>query len=398
MAFPQRARGRFQGRTDQPPPSQRVFLLVESTPKGALRVIALSAYPIEAAGERFRVLGMRGPLLQRDIRLEAITLLDSQTYRQFYVRAKAFTTVIKTLKCAIQLVRRVRSAGRADVILVRREAMMFGPPLLERWAQRLSHCPLVLDLDDATYVTYTSPTFGPLTRLLKWPGKTDALIRWSTLVFCGSPTVLQHVEEMGGRGVLLPTVVDLDEFKPRTSKSSSSTPPVVGWIGSHSTFQYLEAILPAFEALGRRFNFRLRIVGAGVDAINLEGVDVDLREWELDREIADFQGIDIGLYPVTEDRWSRGKSGFKAVQYMAVGVPFVASPVGVLANMGEPGVTHLEATSVSEWEEALAMLLDDPGRRARMGHAGRNYALQNFDQGEIADRMAQALRSVVLLS
>ena len=121
----------------------------------------------------------------------------------------------------------------------------------------------------------------------------------------------------------------------------------------------------------------------------------------METEIEDFRSIDIGLYPLVEtDAVSRayleGKSGFKAVQYLTLGIPYIVSPVGVAAEIGEPGVTHLEARNEEDWETALYKLLLEPDLRRRMGEAGRKHALQHYDLEKWADTLAEVLRGAAL--
>lgn len=253
---------------------------------------------------------------------------------------------------------------------------------------------MVLDLDDATYVSYLSPTYGRLGSALKWFSKTDDLIRWASVVTCGNRTIAEYVKSKGKEAVLIPTVVDTDQFRPRTDSRADQI-PVIGWVGTHSTYQYLETVFPALQQLAQKHHFRLKIVGAGRDEIRIPGVEVENLKWSLEREIADFQSFDIGLYPVIEDDWSIGKSGFKSVQYMAVGIPFVASPVGACAEIGEPNVTHFLAQSQEEWVTALERLLVDEDLRRRMGAAGRAHALEHYTVSVQAEKLAETFRAVV---
>jgi glycosyltransferase involved in cell wall biosynthesis len=170
--------------------------------------------------------------------------------------------------------------------------------------------------------------------------------------------------------------------------------PVIGWVGTHSTFQYLATTFPALQRLAREHRFRLKIVGAGRDDIDLAGVEVENLAWNMEREIADFQSFDIGLYPIVEDDWSVGKSGFKSVQYMAVGVPFVATPVGACAEIGEPDVTNFFARTEDEWYTRLSQLLSDRALMRRMGAAGRQHAIEHYTVAPQADKLSEAFRSV----
>ena len=136
-------------------------------------------------------------------------------------------------------------------------------------------------------------------------------------------------------------------------------------------------------------------MGSGRDRITLPGVTIENLAWAMDREVTDFQSFDVGLYPIDaalySDKWAQGKSGFKAVQYMAVGIPFVATPVGSSAEMGEPGVTHFFASANDEWYRSLERLLSDSDQRLKMGAAGRAHAVAHYGLEDQADKLAQAL-------
>ena len=357
-----------------------------------MKVLGLASYPVEAAATRYRLAQYVAPLRERGIELEVRPFLSSRLFASLYRRDQLPRTAAGLLRAALSRAFDVGAARRADVVLVQREAMMFGPPVVEYLSARLGGRPLVLDLDDATYVAYTSPTYGRLASALKWFSKTDDLIRWARVVTCGSRAVAEYVESKGGRAVLVPTVVDTDLFRPAERGAGAGATPVVGWVGTHSTFPYLASIFPALEELARSHRFRLKIVGAGREGVSVAGVEVENLPWELGREVADFRSFDVGLYPLVPSDWAAGKSGFKSVQYMAVGVPFVVTPVGATTEIGEPGATHFLATTQDEWRDALARLLADARLRRRMGGAGRAHALAHYTVPAQADKLAGVLR------
>jgi glycosyltransferase involved in cell wall biosynthesis len=361
-------------------------------------VLAFASYPVEAAATRYRLEQFVGPLAERGINLRVRPFLDSRLFRALYKRGELPRTMMGVMRSTLRRAGDVWAARGADVILVQREAMMIGPPLVEWLAMRVGRCPLVLDLDDATYVSYTSPTYGRLGSALKWFSKTDDLIRWAQVVTCGNRSIAEYVESKGRRAVIIPTVVDTELFRPRAMEATNAQagPPVLGWIGTHSTFPYLEMIFPALQQLAREHNFRLKIVGAGRERVEIPGVEVESLDWNLAREIEDFQSFDIGLYPIDArlyaDQWAAGKSGFKAIQYMAVGVPYVVTPIAACKEIGEPQKTHLFAGTQDEWREGLARLLSDEELRRRMGEAGRQHALEHYTVPVQADKLAGVLR------
>jgi glycosyltransferase involved in cell wall biosynthesis len=358
-----------------------------------MEVLGLASYPIEAAATRYRLQQFVEPLSKRGIALTIKPFLNSQQFADLYQPRALFSKALGLGGAGLLRIAAGLAARRADVVLVQREAMIFGPPLIEWLAARVFNRPMVLDLDDATYVPYTSPTYGKFGQALKWFSKTDDLIRWASIVTCGNRAIAEYAESKGATTRIIPTVVDTDVFVP--SSHMSGGPLVLGWIGTHSTFPYLRAVFPVLQDLAKTHPFKLKIVGAGTSSVSIPGVEVENLEWQLEREVKDFQSFDVGLYPIDPslyaEKWAAGKSGFKAIQYMAVGIPFVAAPVGAMAEIGEAGVTHFQATSNEEWSHTLGLLLADAQLRRTMGESGRRHAVEHYSLSEQADKLARAL-------
>lgn len=356
-----------------------------------MKVLALASYPVEAAATRYRLQQFVKPLAARGIELTIKPFLDSYSFVQLYRDSSRVSTAVNLLWATVKRIAMTATLGKPDVILVQREAMIVGPPVVEWLGTRLFKRPMVLDLDDATYVPYTSPTYGGLTKALKFFRKTDDLIRWSRVVICGNQTIADYVLKKGARTEIIPTVVDTDKFKPREARNQSL--PVVGWVGTHSTFPFLEAILPALSEVAKQRPFKLKVVGSGRPVVSVPGLEIENLEWNLNREVEDFQSLDIGLYPVNADNnWATGKSGFKAIQYMSAGVPYVATPIGAAAQIGIENVTHLFARTQAEWIDKLTTLLADEAKRREMGRAGRRHAVECYHLESQADKLASVLR------
>ncbi len=360
-----------------------------------MRVLAVSSYPKEAAATRFRVEQFIGPLRERGIELELSPFLSAEQFSAMY---KPGGAVRKAAGIARSLFRRAAEAGKLrdyDLLFVQREAMFFGPEIFERLFQMAGRVPMVLDLDDATYVPYASPTYGKLGSALKFFGKTDRLIRRSAAVTCGNRFIAEYVSKLGTRAEVVPTVVDTEIFRPVEKDNKI---PVVGWVGTHSTFPSLEFLFPVLERLAHRHEFILRVVGSARDAIEIPGVRSEVLKWSLEREVEDFCTLDVGLYPIVVSRsaneeWLRGKSGFKAIQYLAAGVPFVMSPVGICAEIGRPGETQFNAESAEDWYNSLDKLLGDAELRQKMGKSGREHSLANYTVEKQADMLADVFRA-----
>ncbi len=346
-----------------------------------LRVLALASYPVESASSRYRITQFIEPLAARGIDVTFSPFLDSALFADLYEPRRLLQRLPRLIWATLRRLGVIARATRADVVFVQREAMLFGPPVVEWVVARLLRRRMILDLDDATYLTYRSPVYGRLATLLKWPGKTDRIIRWSSVVTCGNPNIAADVRARGGEATVVPTVVDTQVFRPR---ETTNDVPVIGWIGTHSTYPFLERLLPLFDQLALEHRFRLIVIGSG-------RAEVDTHPWRLDSEGEDFRSFDIGVYPLADDDWTARKSALKAVQYMASAVPFVMRPVGVCATMGIPGETHLLAATDEEWLPALRRLLTDAELRARMGRAGRKFAEEHYSVGAVVESLARLL-------
>ena len=248
-------------------------------------------------------------------------------------------------------------------------------------------------MDDATYVSYTSPTYGGLGSVLKWFSKTDDLIRWADVVTCGNRGIAEYVSGKGANARVVPTVVDTDVFKPDPGGTARNS------VGAGLDRNPFDFPLPGiyFPGVGRP-RARPQISVSKSWAPERKASQSPASRWKIQpgKSIArsrTFNPIDIGLYPIDASLysgWASGKSGFKAVQYMAVGVPYVATPVGGSAEIGVEGTTHLFATTNEEWRQALNDLLANADRRQQMGAAGRRHVIEHFGLEAQADKLASS--------
>jgi glycosyltransferase involved in cell wall biosynthesis len=356
-----------------------------------VRVLALASYPLESPSSRYRVVQVITRLAAHGIDVDFSPFLDASLAEAIYQPARLLTRLPRIAERVLRRLGTAVRASRADVVLVQREAMLFGPPLVEWIAARLLRRPLVLDLDDPTYLAYASPVYGRFATVLKWPGKTHTLMRWSRVVTCGSAKIATYVQSRGVDAIIVPAAVDPLRFRPgpRGARPHRLT---IGWIGTHGTYPFLERLFPVFELLAWELRFRLLIVGSSRRQVTIPGVEVDLRPWTLAHEADEFRSLDVGVYPLPDVEWAAGKSGLKAIHYMMSGVASVISPVGVCATLGVPGETHLTATTPEEWLAALRRLATDDPLRARVGDAGRCFA----ERLHTVDRQADQLASVIL--
>jgi glycosyltransferase involved in cell wall biosynthesis len=362
-----------------------------------MKVLALCSYPKQAAATRFRIDQFVEPMRDRGIDITVSPFLDSRAFQSIYEGGSLAKKVLGMAGGLLKRVTETFTILQYDLIFVQREAMLLGPAFFEWFYQLFGRIPMVLDLDDATYVRYVSPTYGRIGSFFKFFGKTDYLIKRSAAVVCGNRFIAEHVTSVGGKPKIIPTIVDTDIFKPAEKDNPI---PVIGWIGTHSTAPFLSLIFPVLERLGENYVFKLKVVGAGPIQTAAKNFQVEYLAWDMDREVEDFQSIDIGIYPImlsksANEQWLLGKSGFKAIQYLAVGVPFVMSPVGACADIGISGTTHFNAVNDEEWYTSLKKLLDSADLRRQMGNDARQFSLENYGLNLHLLRLAEVFERAV---
>jgi glycosyltransferase involved in cell wall biosynthesis len=284
----------------------------------------------------------------------------------------------------------LRSVREFDAVYVFREAAVLGPPVFERWVHR-SGVPMIFDFDDAIFVPYRSPSNGYLS-YLKFPAKTRTICRLASHVMVGNPYLADYARPANANVTIIPTTIDTEKYTVARSKTASD-PPVIGWSGSYSTVQHLDTMRGALQRLAKEERFRLRVIGT--PNYELEGVEVEAMPWRAETETADLGAMDIGVMPLPDDRWSKGKCGLKALQYMALGIPTVCSPVGVNTEIIRDGENGLIADTEDEWVEKLKQLLRSADLRRRLGLAGRATVEDSYSALSQAPRVYQVLESVV---
>jgi len=190
----------------------------------------------------------------------------------------------------------------------------------------------------------------------------------ATLVVAGNEYLAERAHTTGAKRVkILPSVVDADLYAPASERTSGFT---IGWIGSPVTAPYLEQVRLALEKLTNGNQAKVSLIGAG-DAIKWENANVQVLPWREEDEIQNIQQFDVGIMPLVDEPFERGKCGYKLIQYMACGLPVVASPVGVNRQIVENGITGFLAESEQDWQKALMFLRENPEKRREMGLAGR---------------------------
>lgn len=351
-----------------------------------IHVYALMKYGRDAASTRQRLLQFIPYLAAHGVRVEWSPLLDDGYVRGIARGERGSLNAI--VLGYVRRLGRLAALRRYDIVWVYLESF----PYLPGWVERLVFLagrPVVYDFDDAIFHQYDLARRGVVRALLG--RKVAPLVGRACVSIAGNRYLADYVSRHGGRPVIIPTVVDTDRYVPVARRGSGS--PVVGWIGSPSTWAYVEPLLPMLLPLLQRHGARFFVMGAGPRAENIAGIDAV--DWSEAAEVAGIQTMDIGLMPVPDTPWARGKCGYKLIQYMACAVPAVGSPVGVNADIVVDGVTGLLAETPEEWERSLDRLLADATLREDMGRRARARAVDCYSLSAQAPRLLAALTGCV---
>lgn len=354
-----------------------------------IKVLAISPIPEEGAGCRFRIAQFVPYLREAGFDVTISPFYSTEFFRMVYVPGHTFRKVVMFLGLLWRRFFELAKIRQYDLVFLYREAIPIGPPLIERLIHGLG-VPIVHDFDDAIFMPSVSDANRSLA-FLKNPGRVATVLRLSRRAIVGNEFLARYARRHNDSVTVIPTVVDTTRFKPRAERVSEPGVPVVGWIGSPTTYQYLEGLSDVLREVSARHPFVLRVSGAGRPVI-MPGVRVEEAPWSMAEEVRLFNGLDIGVYPLTDDDWSRGKCGFKAIQCMASGVPVVASAVGVNREIITDGVDSFLASTRDEWVDKLSRLLSDAALRARMAAAGRDTIERRYSLRVAAPQLAAVLR------
>ncbi len=346
-----------------------------------MRVAAFTKYDREAASTRQRLLQYVPSLQRAGFTVEHHPLLGDDYVRGLVTgrRPSPFSVVRAYGRRLEQLL----AARECDLIWVYAELFPWLPAAFEKLALRAGK-PIIYDMDDAFFIPYEGkPLLG---------GKLEPLLRAAAACTCGNEYLREYASRFCERSIVVPTVVDTSLYRP--GRRAASRPLTIGWIGSPSTWGSVRPVLPLLAQLCAKRDVRFRVVGAGAEAKRDRFSGLELVDWSEAGEVAEIQSMDIGIMPMLDDRFQRGKSGYKLVQYMACGLPVVASPVGVNSRIVANGENGFLAGSPEEWRAALTRLLDDAPLRKAMGKASRILAERSYSLASQAPRVVALFESV----
>lgn len=350
-----------------------------------MNVLALTRYERLGASSRMRSYQYLPALQAAGLRVTVEPLFSEDYVRGLQQGRRSVADV------AAAYARRMAAMARRgafDLLWIEKELL----PWLPAWVERLllgGQVPYVLDYDDAVFHQYDQ---HPSAWVRRWLGrKHGQLMRRAALVVAGNDYIADHARAAGASAVVvLPTVINLVRYPVTEERSDAAGLPIVGWIGQRATAAFLQPLAPVFRQLaGDRL---ARFSAVGIDAAAL-GLPMGSEPWSEETEVSSIRRFDVGIMPLLDGPFERGKCGYKLIQYMACGLPVVASPVGVNRQIVEHGVNGFLAETPEQWATALRTLLADPALRQQMGRAGRQKVEKSYCLDVTAPRLVALLQT-----
>jgi glycosyltransferase involved in cell wall biosynthesis len=353
-----------------------------------MRLLALTRYGSLGSSSRVRFYQYIPSLKSNGIDVQIAPFLSDDYVRRLYNgRRQSFSSLVLAY---MGRVAGLMKSNLFDLLWIEKELFPWLPAGMENlFVDR--HIPSVLDYDDAVFHRYDMHT-NPLIRALLGR-KIDAVMRQAATVVVGNEYLAKHARQAGAKKIeTLPSVVDINRYAIREKSGDTFR---VGWIGSPVTAPYLELIRDALQEVTRRSGVSLVLVGSGSQD-PLPGVDKEVLTWSEDSEVESINTFDVGIMPLPDGPFENGKCGYKLIQYMACGLPVIASPVGVNTCIVEQGITGFLASNNEQWLQALVLLSQNTTMRSDFGKAGRKKVEQEYNLQVTVPRLLDILTSAAL--
>lgn len=372
------------------------------------RVLFLHKYGQQAASFRYRFAQYFSSLEKHNFKIEVQSFFSDD-----YLKIKFFKKNFIFFQILWAFVRRIcylTWTKAPKVIVLYKDVLPYLPFFIE-YHLILKRAPYVTDFDDAIYLNYEKSK-NPITRFFL-KNKFKKIFKFAVYNFAGNANLAEYASKENSRTIILPTVVNLEYYiktkytknddllntkndellsKQAIALAKSSAQLVIGWVGSPSTAQSLWVVKQALKIIQAQYHVKICLVGSG--PIDLGLGDIEIRDWSLQSEIDNLLSFDIGIMPLEDNEWSRGKCGFKLIQYMACGLPVVGSPVGVNSNIVDHGKNGFLANSTEEWVYSLSQLIESQEMRLSFGQESRKKISEHYCLEKTAPIFIRHLKNV----
>jgi glycosyltransferase involved in cell wall biosynthesis len=344
-----------------------------------MKILFLAPYPLgQAPSQRFRFEQYLNLLEEKGFTFWFQSFWDEKAWAILYKPEFVFHKTMGFLKGILRRFAILFQLSKIDFVFIHRECLPIGPPIIEWIIAKVLRKKIIYDFDDAIWLHNTSEE-NKLISQLKWHGKVKNICQWSYQVSAGNEYLCGFAKRFSRSVILNPTTIDTEKLhNPSLYQKKNNDQVIIGWTGTHSTLPYLNELMPVFESLHKKLygQFKVLVIADKKPPFNLPFLE--FLPWAKEKEINDLMKFDIGVMPLTNDEWANGKCGFKALQYMALEIPTIASPVGVNTTIIAHQLDGLLASTGTEWSNLLERLITDESLRKKIGMKGREKVIANY--------------------
>lgn len=326
-------------------------------------------------GQRFRFEQYLDFLSENGYQITYSNIISEKDDKILYSKSKYFLKLVIFFKSFFKRLKDVFRASNYDIIFIYRESLMVGLIIFERLFS-LSKAKLIFDFDDAIWLKDVSEANISL-KWLKSPSKTKKIIKLSDVIFAGNSFLADYARQYNSQVKIVPTTINTNYHKKIHIKKKNNA-ICIGWTGTLTTLRYFETALPVLRKIKQKFGDKVYFKVIADFPYTVEDLNIHTTQWKLNTEIEDLSEIDIGIMPLPDDEWAKGKCGFKALQYMALEIPTIVSPVGVNTDIIKDDFNGFLATNEDEWIEKLSLLIESEKLRDKFGKNGRQTVIQHY--------------------
>ena len=353
-----------------------------------MRVAYFSKTSAMGPASRYRIYQFLPYLEHADIQCAVYPLFESAYFKLLEIQSKPVRVVAVAVYSGVRFLKRLWdlvAVKRPELLVVEGQLFPYCPPWVEKLLVYLGHR-VVIEFDDAIYLTRFHER------------KLPQLLNLSASVIVGNRTLAEYASRYSSSVTIVPTVVDTERFAPNAPSSTRTLSErdsriTIVWIGLAYNAPYLEALTSAIQRVQQEFHARFRVISSRPP--KLKGIEVDFVPWEFRTEVERLQDCQIGIMPLPDSEWAKGKCGLKLLQYMAVGMAAVASPIGVNREIITPEENGLFATSPDDWGRQLGRLCRDASLRHQLGTAGRRTVEERYALNMWGPRLGDIYQSIV---
>jgi len=342
-----------------------------------------------AAGQRLKFEPHFKDLRNAGYEISVHSFMHIKLWRIASLKGYSIQKIFWTLMGLFQRLRLLSSLKKYDCIYIFMNVFPFGPPILEKLYIKLSR-KVIFDIED-DLLADDPGSINWLASILKSKKKSKYLIENSDHVITSSPDLARKCNAISRKdnAVFIPPTLETSRFIPK--KTNKNKKIVIGWTGTFSSRSFLDEIIPELEQLYRKKDFKFMVIGNF--QLENKNLDLDVLQWSEVNEINQLQNFDIGLYPLPKSKWVSGKSGLKALQYMAMGIPAVCSAVGNVLNFIEHDKDGILIYNKNEWVDSLGALIDNAEKRKSIGSNARSKFIKDFSQDTIFKKYLDLIKN-----